>query len=47
LREFEKEKMISEDDFYSGRDQLQKLTDDYIKKIDEIGVTKEKEILEV
>jgi ribosome recycling factor len=39
--------MISEDDFYSGRDQLQKLTDDYIKKIDEIGVTKEKEILEV
>ena len=47
MREFEKEKMISEDDFYSGRDQLQKLTDDYIKKIDEIGAAKEKEILEV
>lgn len=47
LREFEKEKMISEDDFYSGRDQMQKLTDDYIKKIDEIGAAKEKEILEV
>jgi len=47
LREFEKEKMISEDDFYSGRDQLQKLTDDYIKKIDDIGAAKEKEILEV
>jgi ribosome recycling factor len=47
LREFEKEKMISEDDFYLGRDQMQKLTDDYIKKIDEIGAAKEKEILEV
>ncbi len=47
LREFEKEKMISEDDFYSGRDQLQKLTDDYIKKVDEISTAKEKEILEV
>jgi ribosome recycling factor len=39
--------MISEDDFYLGRDQMQKLTDDYIKKIDEIGAAKEKEILEV
>lgn len=47
LREFEKEKMISEDDFYTGRDQLQKLTDDYIKKVDDIGATKEKEISEV
>jgi ribosome recycling factor len=47
LREFEKEKRISEDDFYLGRDQMQKLTDDYIKKIDEIGAAKEKEILEV
>jgi ribosome recycling factor len=47
LREFEKEKMVSEDDFYSGRDQLQKLTDDYIKKIDDIGAAKEKEILAV
>jgi ribosome recycling factor len=47
LRDFEKEKMISEDEFYTGRDELQKLTDDYIKKIDEIGVAKEKEILEV
>lgn len=47
MRDFEKEKMVSEDDFYSGRDQLQKLTDDYIKKLDEIGAAKEKEILEV
>lgn len=47
LRDFEKEKLISEDEFYGGRDDLQKLTDEYIKKIDEIGAAKEKEILEV
>lgn len=47
LRSFEKEKLISEDDFYVGRDKLQELTDEYIKKVDEIGAAKEKEILEV
>ena len=47
LKSFEKEKMISEDDFYVGRDEMQKLTDDYIKKVDEIGSAKEKEIMEV
>jgi ribosome recycling factor len=47
LRSFEKEKMITEDDFYFGRDELQKLTDDYIKKIDDIGAAKEEEILEI
>lgn len=47
LRSFEKEKMITEDDFYLGRDELQKLTDEYIAKIDEIGAKKEKEILEI
>jgi len=47
LRSFEKEKMITEDDFYFGRDELQKLTDDYIKKIDDIGTAKEQEILEI
>jgi ribosome recycling factor len=47
LRSFEKEKMITEDDFYFGRDELQKLTDEYIKKIDEIGAAKEEEILEI
>lgn len=47
LKNFEKEKMISEDEMYTGRDEVQKLTDDYIKKVDEIGAAKEKEILEV
>jgi ribosome recycling factor len=47
LRDFEKEKMISEDDFYRGKDDLQKLTDKYIDEVDTIGERKEKEIREV
>jgi ribosome recycling factor len=47
MKSFEKEKVISEDDFYAGRDEAQKLTDSYIKRVDEIGAAKEKEILEV
>ncbi|MBI3359881.1 MAG: ribosome recycling factor [Chloroflexi bacterium] len=47
LREFEKEKMISEDDLKRGQDDLQKLTDKFVNKIDEAGKRKEKEIAEV
>ena len=47
LREFEQEKMISEDDLKKGEEQLQKITDRYIQEINAIGDKKEKEILEV
>ena len=47
LKEFEKEKMISEDEMTDGQEQVQKLTDKHIEEIDEIGKRKEKEILEV
>jgi ribosome recycling factor len=47
LREFEKEKLISEDDFYRTRDDLQELTDSYIQQIDEIQERKEQEIKEI
>jgi ribosome recycling factor len=47
LRELEKEKLISEDEFYVGKDDLQKLTDKYIEMVDEIGQAKEQEILEI
>ena len=47
LRELEKEKIISEDAFYLGKDDLQKLTDEYIEMVDEIGQAKEQEILEI
>jgi len=42
----EKDKKITEDDKFNGLEQLQKLTDDYSKKIEEVAAAKEKEILE-
>jgi ribosome recycling factor len=47
LKDFEKEKMISEDDFYRGKDKVQELTDEFIVKIDEIGKRKEDEVMEI
>ena len=47
LRELEKEKIVSEDEFYVGKDDLQELTDKYIEMVDEIGQAKEQEILEI
>lgn len=47
LREFEKEKMISEDDLKKAEEELQKLTDKFIEQVDSVGNHKEKEIMEV
>jgi ribosome recycling factor len=47
MREFENEKMISEDDLKRGEDDMQKLIDEYVEKMNEVGKTKEDEILEV
>lgn len=47
LQDFENEKMISEDEFYRGKDKVQELTDEFIKEIDEIGKRKETEVLEI
>ena len=47
LRDFEKEKMISEDQHFKGKDLLQEVTDKYIAQADEIGKKKEAEIMEV
>lgn len=41
-----KEKTMSEDDVKRGQDQVQKLTDEYVKKIDALLDEKNKEILE-
>ncbi len=46
LRDAEKEKLIDEDDLHKGQDQVQELTDKFIKQIDEVGKAKEAEILE-
>lgn len=47
MRDFEKEKLISEDDLTSGEEELQKLTDKYIEEVGELGKKKEAEIMEV
>ena len=47
LRDFEKEKMISEDDFFRGKDAVQELTDEFIQQIDEMGKRKEEEVMEI
>jgi len=47
LREFEKEKLISEDDFFRGRDELQELTSRYTEMVDKIQERKEQEIKEI
>jgi ribosome recycling factor len=47
IRDFEKEKLISEDDMKNGEEDLQKLTDKFIEEITELGKKKEAEIMEV
>ena len=47
LKEMEQEKMITEDDLKRAQDKVQKLTDSFTDKIDEMGNEKQKEIMEV
>lgn len=47
LRDYENEKLISEDELKRGEDELQKETDSFIEKIDKVSRAKEEEVLEV
>ena len=47
MRDFEKEKLISEDDLTHGEEELQKVTDHNIEEINKHGQHKEQEIMEV
>ncbi len=47
LKKLEKEKHLSEDDVKRSQDEIQKITDSYIAKVDEVLAHKEKEIMEV
>lgn len=47
LKAFEKDGDISEDDSRRGQEEIQKITDKYIKEIDNIITTKEAEIMEI
>jgi ribosome recycling factor len=45
-KELKKDKKVSEDEQFRAQDEIQKITDDYVKKIDIVYSAKEKEILE-
>ena len=47
LKDMEKEKEISKDELAKAQDDVQVLTDDHIKKIDNLLADKEREIMEV
>ncbi len=47
LREYEEEKLISEDDLQRAEDETQKMTEKIVEDINAIGEKKEKEIMEV
>lgn len=47
IEDMEKEKLIPEDEKFKGLEQLQKITDEHVKKIEELAALKEKEILQV
>jgi ribosome recycling factor len=47
LKDMEREKLISQDELHQHLDKIQKVTDGFIQKIDEVLNAKEKEILEI
>jgi ribosome recycling factor len=47
LKDLKKDGEISEDNFHGYQDDVQKITDDYIKKTDEVLAAKEQEIMEI
>jgi ribosome recycling factor len=46
IKGFKKDGDVSEDDAFKAQDRIQKVTDEYIAKVDEVYKAKEKEILE-
>jgi ribosome recycling factor len=46
LKSMKKDGEIAEDEAFKGQDQVQKITDEFVKQIDDIYKEKEKEILE-
>ncbi len=45
LKEMKKEKMLSEDEAHRAQEEVQKVTDEFIKKVDAQAAEKEKEIM--
>lgn len=47
LKKMKKDSEITEDDLKDGEEEAQDITDEYVKKIDELASKKEKEIMEI
>ena len=47
IKDFEKEGEISEDDSELGQERVQTMTDDFIKKLEDLAKLKEKDMMEV
>jgi ribosome recycling factor len=45
LKDLKKDKLVSEDDAHRSQEEVQKITDDFIKKVDAQAAEKEKEIM--
>jgi ribosome recycling factor len=46
VKDLKKEKEITEDDAFKAQDEIQEITDGFVKKIDKMAEDKEKEILQ-
>lgn len=47
LKKMKKDSEITEDDLHDGEEEIQKITDEYVKKADELAATKQDEIMEI
>ena len=47
LKKMQKASEITEDDLKDGEEEIQKITDDFVKKADELASNKEKDIMEI
>jgi len=47
LKKLEKDKTISEDELKRGEKEVQQLTDDFVKQVDDVVAHKEKEVMEI
>ncbi|MFP4394100.1 MAG: ribosome recycling factor [Anaerolineales bacterium] len=47
LREYENDKVISEDELIRGKERLQEVIDEFTQKVEDIGARKEKDIMEI
>lgn len=47
LKKMKKDSAITEDDLKSGEEEVQKITDSFVKKVDAVAAQKEKEIMEI